>query len=136
MTYISPKNYCQQHLDELQEITGESCWFEFLDREDRMIVLMRRSEPMTTDGESRLTWDYLYQLVGRNFFGLWPEPTEQEKWLANQIAEINREWLDTSSFAMPDSEIALSIKKRFDQLSGQVIQAKEKVWTTDASKCR
>lgn len=93
-----------------------SDWFEFLDREDRMTFLMQRAEPIIMNNSPALTWDYFEMLVGSNWYGIWPNPTDQEMWLCKQIAELNLEWADTGSCFTPNSETAVGIKGRFRRL--------------------
>ena len=121
MAYIPRRNYTLAHLDEVRLITGINDWFSFLDRQDRLVLLMQISHPPGTGTDeqeknqflSSCDWSFLGLL---EWYGLWADKTPQEDWLFRQIAKRNYEWWEVGGYFNSESEQARKITARFKRL--------------------
>ena len=110
MAHIPRKNYAQAHLDQIRFLTGVNNWFSFLDRPDRLPYLMEISEPWHESLIGRHMWERglmewrdLTVLVGSNFYGLWIDQTDQEKWVCSIVSEMAVEWHSCGGFHYPNA---------------------------------
>lgn len=122
MPVIPRRNYAQAHLDEVRNITGIHDWFGFLDRQDRLVHLMEISHPTMlhyddepADFSYYCTWDFLGRI---EWYGLWINKTPQEDWLFREIDKRNDEWSDIGGVFNHQSNEALAILNRFQNLIG------------------
>ena len=110
MPQIPRRNYTQAHLEQVRFVTGVDDWFSFLDRPDRLPYLMEIAEPWHESLLMRhmlepgvMEWRELLLLVGSNFYGLWTEQTDQERWICMIVSEMAVEWHSCGGFHYPNA---------------------------------
>ena len=135
MAFIPRRNYAQAHLDEIRFLTGIDDWFAFLDRPDRLPYLMEISEPWHETLLCRhmlekgvMEWGDLVLLAGSNFYGLWTDQTDQERWICAIVSDMAVDWHACGAFRYPNASVfhdehgleAERIWERYSKLIGQV----------------
>ncbi len=110
MAHIPRKHYAQAHLEQIRFLTGIDDWFSFLDRPDRLPYLMEISEPWHESLSIRymlepgvMEWKDLCLLVGTNFYGLWTEQTDRERWIWTIVSKMMSEWHACGGFFYPNA---------------------------------
>ena len=112
MAFIPRRKYAQAHLDDICFLTGIDDWFSFLDRPDRLLYLMEIAEPWHETLIHRhklerrvMEWGDLTLLVGSNFYGLWTDRTDQERWICEIVSDMAVEWHACGGFRYPNASV-------------------------------
>lgn len=116
---IDRSQYCLVHLDELQEEYGVEDWFSFLDEPHRIIYVLRNSypprvdDPEVMDGK-KATWDMASNVLCSNFYGLWPEATNAEKFVAQLLYAMITKWNKDGCIFDPKKPEAIELLAFYD----------------------
>lgn len=121
---ISRKEYCQLYLDYYQRGVGVTDWFAFLDSDNRLHTLMKaavierpRGRPADSFRDNDgLLWFDLFRLIDGNWFGLWPNPTPFELWVASHVEDLNDAWISNRCYKDSQGVIAKQIEDRYNYL--------------------
>ena len=107
------QNYARAHLAEICLRTGISDWFEFLNRENRLVLLMDIAKPPTRGNlingvasRTAFSWNHLGLL---KWYGIWGAASPQEEWLFTQIAKRCEDWHEVNGWLEPTSERAIAV---------------------------
>jgi len=117
---LNHKHYCKAHLLLFEKAVGED-WERFLSRPDRLAAIMAIAQPLTLNeieflSGGPITWDCLPMLVSDNWYGIWPDTTGEEEWVARQIGLISLDWLDQSCYSDDSSKVAKKLGARYIRL--------------------
>lgn len=117
---IHRNRYAQGHLDELVASSGIDDWFTFLDRPSRLIDLLKTAKPFFSqtieeDGEC-FYWSDVGLLIFGDFFGLWPNPSNAELFVAERVDNLNLLWIESSCWSLSDTDEAKQILENYQKI--------------------
>ena len=117
----SNNKYSQAHLEIFQRIYGVDDWFELYDRPTRFQDILSKSLPpcrgqLESEEGGPASWDLIPLIVDGDYFGLWPDPTPEELYVADLIRTLTRTWLGFGCWHDPESELALKLKGFYEKL--------------------
>ena len=52
-----------------------------------------------------MEWKELMLLIGSNFYGLWSQQTDQERWICSIVSRMAVEWHECGGFHYPNASI-------------------------------
>jgi hypothetical protein len=64
-----------------------------------------------------LTWDCIPYLVSDNWYGIWPDATGEEEWVARQIGLICLDWFDYSCYSGGESDQMKKLLAQYKRLT-------------------
>ena len=122
---IDRSQYTQVHLEELQKAFNQHNWFTLLDSPNRVMTLVRNCHPPRIDDPESIegkkaSWDMPASIVCSKFYGLWPNPTESEKFVAQLLYAMVSRWMGLGCMFEPDSDAALTLLDFHFRLSAYI----------------
>ena len=115
---IPRSRYAQGHLDDFIASTGIDDWFTFLDQPSRLIDLMKIAKPATLSyfENEYFCWEEVGGLILGDFYGLWPNASNAELFVAKRVENLNLCWVKTGCLFDNDTANANKILEKYQQI--------------------
>jgi len=119
--YISTREYAKGHLEEITTSTGIEDWFAFLDSPTRLTYLLRIAKPVIIknfkEDSDCLYWNDVGDLVTANGYGLWPNPTKAEMFVAERVWNLSLLWVESGCWSCSDTDEAFQMLEMYNEIA-------------------